>query len=152
MTGRAAARRGAFRTVNESPWEHLKMAFWANLFWWMIGYYGLKKGGKLSAAGWFSSCAASLYIAPLFIVSFYYTYTGALGFSSMILDVLSLLLGLGVSRYAAAHIFKYGKPLKACLALSAAAISLLAAVFIVFTFYPPRLPMFLDRNTGLYGI
>jgi ethanolamine utilization microcompartment shell protein EutS len=34
---------GAFSAVNESVWEHLKLAFWPSLIWMLIEYVPLKK-------------------------------------------------------------------------------------------------------------
>jgi hypothetical protein len=34
---------GAFSAVNESVWEHLKLAFWPSLIWLLIEYLPIKK-------------------------------------------------------------------------------------------------------------
>lgn len=34
---------GAFVPVNESPWEHLKMAFYPMLVWWIAYYLRVRK-------------------------------------------------------------------------------------------------------------
>lgn len=143
---------GIFCPVNESVWEHLKISFWVPLAWWIITYLRKSKSYSINAAKWFSCCAAALYIAPLVICAFYYTYTGALGIHSLILDIFSLLLGLATAQIAAFHFYKYGKFKESCLKFSMIAVLILAAAFVIFTFLTPQLPIFLDPVTGIYGI
>ena len=91
---------GLFVPVNESPWEHLKLAFWPIVLWWIIGYIAFArkdKGGFPRAA---VACAVCTTVCLLAIIAFFYTYTGALGTESLILDILSLLLGLAFRRAA----------------------------------------------------
>ena len=94
---------GIFAPINESVWEHLKMAFWPMLIWWLLGYFLLSINNKISAEEWFVSCAIAEIICLLVIVSFYYTYTGALGIESLILDIFSLFLGVAVGQCLALH-------------------------------------------------
>lgn len=143
---------GILSPVNESVWEHLKMSFWPLFIWWLLGYLPLSKRDGFSAASWFSSCAAALYLCQLFIVSFFYTYTGALGTESLIVDIISMLFGLTAAQVLAYHMYRFGRFKKSCLIYSMFAIALLTAAFIVFTFAPPHIPLFIDPNTGLYGI
>jgi len=143
---------GIFAPINESVWEHLKMTFWPMLFWWVIGYYILSKRNNISALQWFVSCAAAEVLCPLVIVCFYYTYTGALGIESIILDIFSLFLGIAVAQLLALHVYKYSKLTPRCLYYAIVVLILLAVAFAVFTFNPPQLPLFKDSSTGKYGI
>ncbi len=142
---------GIFCPVNESVWEHLKMAFWVPLFWWTIKYFRISKRYDVSAAKWFFSCAVSLYTSLIFITSFYYTYTGAFGVEILIIDIFSLFLGITVAQLTAFHIYKHAKIRGGSLRFSVIAIALLAAAFTAFTFAPPHIPLFIDTNTGMYG-
>lgn len=143
---------GIFAPVNESIWEHLKMAYWPTLIWWIIGYYRICKRHKISEAQWFFPCMVSVYVSPLVITAFYYTYTGAFGIESVILDIFSLLLGIAIGQLLALHIYNYANLRHTALYLSIALIFILALAFTVFTFSPPHLPLFLDQSTGTYGI
>ena len=141
-----------FAPVNESVWEHLKMSFWAPLVWWIIGYFVLSEKYGIPACGWFAACAVSLYFNLIFITAFYYTYTGAFGFDSVVIDILSFLLSLILGQMLAVHFYRFaGARQKAC-TYPFIAIAILVAAFAVFTFYPPHIPLFFDRNTGTYGI
>ncbi len=142
---------GIFCPVNESVWEHLKMAFWVPLFWWIIKYLRLSKKYDISAARWFSACAAALYASIIFIILVYYAYTGAFGTELLIIDILLLLFGIAAGQLTAFHIYKHAKPREGSLRCSVIAIALLAAAFSVFTFAPPHIPLFADPNSGTYG-
>lgn len=143
---------GLFSPVNESVWEHLKLAFWPILFWWFAIYFLLRKNNNLSTSKWFVSCAVSESVCLLTIMSFYYTYTGALGIESLILDIFSLFLGITLGQITALHIFKYTKTNKISFVFAFIILILMAIAFIVFTFIPPRIPLFQDPITGQYGI
>ena len=143
---------GIFAPINESVWEHLKLTFWPMLIWWIAGYFILGKNNKISANQWFTSCVVAELVCPLVILCFYYTYTGALGIESLILDIFSLFLGVAVAQCLALHVYKYAKFSEYCLYISITILILLAIAFTVFTFAPPYIPLFKDSLTGKYGI
>ena len=143
---------GIFAPTNESVWEHLKMTFWPMLIWWFLGYFFYSKSNSISATQWFVSCTVAELVCPLVILSFYYTYTGALGIESLILDIFSLFLGVAAGQGLALHVYNYGKLSYFCLYCAFAVISFLAISFIIFTFAPPHIPLFKDSLTGKYGI
>jgi hypothetical protein len=137
---------GIFAPVNESVWEHLKMSFWPMLIWWVVGFSILTKRINISASGWFVSCAVAEVICCIVIVSFYYTYTGAFGIESIILDVFSLFLGITVGQLMALHVYKYAKNSKHFFPYAIAILMLMGAAFIIFTFCPPQIPLFMESN------
>lgn len=139
-----------FAPVNESVWEHLKLVFWPMLFWWGLGLYLFKN--KINIANWVVSLATAEIVCILFILSFYYVYTGAFGIESFVLDILSLVFGVIVSQLLAIHIYKYVFASKFGLYLSLIIITILALAFIIFTFNPPNIPLFLDPVSKKYGI
>lgn len=131
-----------FAPVNESVWEHLKMSFWPVLIWWIVGYFIIRKKYEISYVQWFVSLVVALLVCPLVIVSFFYTYTGAFGFESIILDIFSLLLGLIIGQMAAFHIFRFAKFNRYWLYGAILIIILMSVAFIIFTFVPPDIPLF----------
>jgi len=143
---------GIFAPVNESVWEHLKMTFWPMLIWWLLGYFILSINNNISAADWFVSCVIAELVCPLVIVSFYYTYTGALGIESLILDIFSLFLGIIAGQCLALHIYKNKKFSQYSLYIAITILIFMAVKFTVFTFYPPHIPLFMDSLTQEYGI
>lgn len=143
---------GIFAPVNESVWEHLKLTFWPMLIFWLWGYSVLGQRFGIPINRWLVSCAAAELACPLVIVAFFYTYTGAFGIESLIIDIFSLLLALVIAQVLALHIYKYAKLKPYSLYMAAAILILLAAAFTVFTFAPPHIPLFKDSLTGSYGL
>lgn len=137
---------GVLAPVNESVWEHLKLLFWPALLWLAAGYQCMKKKADLSAGLWFCSGTAGLYAGTLFIAAFYYSYTGAFGIHSLLLDILSFILGVVVAQLIALHVYRYAKTNKPAVVFAGIAVILFGAAFIVFSFYPPDIPLFLDPS------
>jgi hypothetical protein len=143
---------GIFAPINESVWEHLKLTFWPMLIWWVIGYFIYYKRNGIPVVQWFVSCTVAQLVCPLVILSFYYIYIGALGIESLMLDIFSLYLGVAAGQVFALHIYRYAE-LKLCWLFGAIIVLIiLATAFIVFTFVPPHVPLFMDSLTGKYGI
>lgn len=143
---------GIFSPVNESVWEHLKLPFWPLLVWWIVGYFLFKKKSGVSPARWFSCCAVSLWASILFIIVVHYTYTGVFGGESMLVDILAMLAGIALGQLLALRVCKYADIGDSFLIWSLVAIILPAAAFIVFTFVPPEIPLFIDTESNAYGI
>ncbi|MEG0371708.1 MAG: DUF6512 family protein [Clostridium sp.] len=142
---------GIFAPVNESIWEHLKLAFFPLLLWNTLGYLKFKNDYNFKNRSYLIGSGVSAIVAPLIIVTFYYTYTGAFGIHSIVLDIFSLLLAIALSQTLAIHIYKYGSFSISALFITYALVFIFIALFITFTFNPPHLPMFLDGQTGTYG-
>jgi hypothetical protein len=138
-----------FRAVNESVWEHLKLAFWPMLVWWLVGYLllGRKKSG--SPARFAVTCAISEVVCLWFIVAFFYTYTGAFGIESLALDILSLFLGLVAAVLVVRHVIIHTKPGGAASFLAVVVLLVLAAAFAYFTFAPRTCRCFRIPRRGL---
>lgn len=141
-----SAPAALFSGVNESTWEHMKLLAVPWLIWTAAEGFFLRGRGILAAR------AAGLLTGLLFIPAVYYTYTGALGVSSSLVNImifqLAVLAGFGVTwrmlrerKFSAA----VWHPLAAVLLLA------LTALFIWWTFEPPALPLFTDPVTGLRG-
>lgn len=138
---------GIFAPVNESVWEHLKLAYWPMLFWWILGYFIFEN--SVSANEWFVSCAAAILVSVLVILSFYYTYTGSFGIESLILDIFSFFLGITVGQVSALYLYNnYGKFSTPWLYWAFAVLVILGLAFIIFTFIPPHIPLFKNSPAG----
>ena len=151
LTGKIAIV-GAITPVNESIGEHFKLATIPVILWWIISYYILKRNVDIDLKKWIFSGAISTLMMPIIITTFYYTYTGALGISSLVLDIFSLLLALIVGQYLAFQSYKKVRITNIKFTLGILIIIIIIMCTIVFTFYPPHIPMFKDSMTGLYGI
>lgn len=128
---------GLFTPVNESVWEHMKLAFFPMLLYIFLENLWLKEKTP------FSTCInlISVLIATFFIPIRYYTYSGVLGKNFMILDIATFYYSIFSAilfRYVAA---KKGWEPKYCL-LFYILVVLTAVGFLLFTYYPPSLGIF----------
>jgi heme/copper-type cytochrome/quinol oxidase subunit 4 len=88
----------------------------------------------------------------LTIILFFYSYTGAFAVEFLALDIFSSLLAIAVGQCLAYHIYKYSKPAKSVSIIAFLIVIVLLIMFVVFTYKAPHVPLFLDKNTGTYGV
>ena len=125
-----------FSSINESVWEHLKLLYFPMLLTIVIGYFYIGK----EIPNFLCSKTIGILVAMLFVVIFFYTYTGILGYNIAILDissfVIATVLGEFVSYILIVNNFDYNNWI---------AIFILAILFIcfaIFTFKTPNLGIF----------
>lgn len=143
---------GALAPVNESIWEHLKLAFWPMLIWWLAGYLILRRKAMAPGARWILAGSAAALACPLVIIIIYYVHTGALGTDSFIVDIFSFVAAVVVSQGLALHIFRYARTSPWTWLLAISILAALVFAFTFFTFAPPHLPVFQDSLSGKYGL
>ena len=137
-----------FAAVNESVWEHLKIAFWPALLWaaaqlWL---------GRPQYEGYWAARGVGLMAISMTIVVVFYSYTAILGRNLLLLDIttfaVAILIGQVVANLALAAVssragFRY---------LGLAALVLQIAAFSSFTYAPPHFMLFEDGRNGKYGL
>ncbi|MFA6860378.1 MAG: DUF6512 family protein [Clostridia bacterium] len=136
---------GSIFPVNESVFEHLKLAFYPLLIWWIVFFLKNKNNPYLSKQNIVVSACVSIFVSMLFIVSFHYTIEGAFNVSNVILDISSLYIGLLLGLFCAYLILK-SKPIPKWLgyvSLILIIVWLIATIF--FTYNPPNLPIFIEK-------
>lgn len=141
---------GIIAPVNESVWEHLKMILIPTICWWAIYYVLRGYKYKINANKWFTGLLVSLVSSMFTIMFVFYFYTEAFGVELIIVDILILLLANIVGQLLGLHFYRYATGIDVQIAI--VIIVFIVTVFIVFTFNPPHLPLFLDSSTGTYGI
>ncbi len=134
--------------VNESVWEHLKIGFYGALLFYIIEYWFI---GKKFPNFWVAKVTA-LYFIPLFIVSTYYTYTGIIGHHYLWVDLLIAFMSGLFAQSISYKLITSKKNYKVLKNISILLIILPILVFSIFTFKPPHIPLFFDKNTNSYGI
>jgi hypothetical protein len=139
---------GVIAAVNESVWEHLKIAFWPALFYALFEYPFLRGQTRNFAV----AKAAGIYVMPVAIVVLFYSYTAIIGGEILIVDILIFVVAVALGQLTSYRLLTIER-LPAWLdKLGIAMVVLLAAALGVFTFYPPHLPIFRDSLTGAYGV
>lgn len=137
---------GAFSSVNESVWEHLKLLFFPMLLTTFISYFYARK----EFTNYLCSRTISIITSMLFIVIFFYTYTGIIGTSFTIIDIASFFIAVLLGEFAT---FKLTTSNYKCNNLiSLIVLLILLLCFIFFTYFPIRINLFKDPITNSYGI
>lgn len=139
---------GLFASVNESVWEHFKQGFWPMCIYAVIEYKFLR--GRVNS--FVTAKAVAVYLIPLITGLVFYGYTAVIGEEILIVDILIFLAAIVVSQLTSYKIMTLAKLPDYMNVISSLLIIALALVIMLFTFYPPHLPIFLDANTGTYGI
>ena len=130
----------------ELLWEHMKLCFWP-----------LSVAGALNCARlgytvreWAVPLAVSVTFAVLLIPFVFYFLLSGLGFESLVSDILLYIAAVSsgfivLERMVRSNAFYPVMPGLITLAVW-------AAFFILFTFLPPHLPLFMEMRGGFYGI
>lgn len=137
---------GIFFPVNESVWEHLKLIYLPFLIWTIIEYYILKK----DKSNIFSKAIGTL-CGMATIVIFYYTYTGTSGKNIEFLNIFSFFVGAAVA-FAVDYLMIKSEKLKNNSTAGIIIFIITGAIFVVFTFAPPLIPLFRDPQSLTYGL
>ena len=138
---------GLFSAVNESVWEHLKLLFYPMFLMSIIGYFII---GKKSMNYWFAQMIGII-SALIFVVIFFYTYTGIVGKNFAVLDIGSFIVGILFGEYIIYQILQR-KNMNNAEIQSFILVIILLLCFIVFTIYPPIIPLFEDPIYGTFGL
>ncbi len=136
-----------FSGVNESTWEHMKLLFWPMLLFAVIqsfffrdreDFWGVKLRGTL----------LGLSLIPLL----FYTYNGVIGRSPDWMNIAIFFLSAAVAYIYEARLFRKGLLRCKSARLAFSVLCATSILFVLFTFFTPRLGIFLDPLTGSYGI
>lgn len=140
-----------FSAVNESTWEHLKMAFFPGLVFALIEYTYVRE----KVNNYLIAKTASLLIMPLVIVAGWYIYAPAVGRSIYPVDLALFYLAVFLGQFASYRLLTKPPLDKKYNRLAVGALLVMLLAFSVFTFFPPNIFLFehLDlKDTGQYGI
>lgn len=141
---------GLFAAVNESVWEHSKMVLLPVILWWSLYYFLRGKEYRIDKNKWFAGALTALIVSLVSIPMLYYFYTEAFGTELLWVDILILFLALLFGQILGFHVYRKGRGISASFVISV--FVLVTAMFMVFTFVPPEIPLFRDGMTGTYGI
>ena len=138
---------GIFSAVNESTWEHLKLAFYPMVTMAIIGYFII---GHMSENYWIAQ-SLGIITALIFIISFFYTYRGIIGINIDWLNIGSFIIAIFFGEYITYKILISNKNYNAE-KVSVIFLIILLFSFILYTFRPPQIPFFEDPISGGFGI
>ncbi|MCX8074397.1 MAG: DUF6512 family protein [Clostridia bacterium] len=141
---------GLIAAVNESIWEHSKMVLLPIICWWGLYYIIKVKKYNINKNKWFTSAVVSVVTSLIIMPLLYYFYTEAFGVEILWVDISILFLAVLFGQLLAFHFYKYSQGINSNISISI--FILLVLIFMIFTFYPPHIPLFMDSITSNYGI
>ena len=128
--------------VNESVWEHLKMAYWAVLIYGMLERrISNHRPGNLAP----SLALGSTFLA-VFIVMVFYSYTYFSGKSILWADISTFIAGAFVSQWLICRVQRADEMSGTVRMASLVYLAAVALVFVLFTYHPPRMDLFTDHS------
>jgi hypothetical protein len=139
---------GAIASVNESVWEHFKQGFWPMCLFAGIEYRFL----RTHTTNFLAAKGLTVYIIPIVTGLIFYTYTTITGKEILIVDIMIFLVAVTIGQMSSYKIMTVKTLPKYANNVGLALIILLAFILVLFTFFPPHLPILLDHNTMTYGI
>lgn len=138
----------SFSAVNESVWEHLKLAFYPMLFAAIVEYFFVQK----ITNNYIEAKTIGIFTAISFIVISFFTYTGIIGTSILLLDILIFIISIILGEWIAYRLMKRKNESTIKSKILAGVITIFLCIcFIMFTYFPPEVNLFRDSSTGEYG-
>lgn len=130
---------GFFFPINESIWEHMKLVFFPML---LFSFYMNRKIVKFYP-NVTAALSFGILLGTFLIPAVFYLYVAVLGHHTLPLDIGVFVLAVIISfavvyKLTLSHTLqKYNFPLQIC-------VLILALMFIVFTYFPPKFEIFVD--------
>lgn len=130
---------GLFSSINESVWEHTKLIITPVLIYMIFELWQLSEIRKVLKAK-----AMELIFGVLFIITFFYLYTGALGVEeNLTVDIISFIIAVIVGKYISYKIISRNKILgNKVFILSIVVLFIFLLLQIIFTFTRIDIPLF----------
>lgn len=133
--------------VNESTWEHMKLLFWPMLFYAIVQYVFFRERENF----WCVKMRGIL-LGILLIPVLFYTYNGVIGRSPDWINIAIFFLSAAIAYIYETRLFNSGKILCRSQKGAIGVLSLVALLFVIFTFATPEIGIFKDPLSGTYGI
>ncbi len=136
---------GLFSAVNESTWEHLKLVFFPTLLFTLLGNFLYQK----EYPNYLCAKTKGILVSLAFLVVFFYTFQGVMGFSLAVLNISSFFVSVLVGEFC---FLKEKNQISCCNKPCFFILLLLIFSFLLFTYFPPSINLFKDPLTGTFGI
>ena len=137
---------GMFSAVNESIWEHVKLLFFPLVLFFIIQYKFARNPQNAHCANFYAVLAGTTAIPAL-----YYLYTGALGVNIDWFNILIFYISSAISFFARYKTIKNKGNCYLSPAITNTIIAIITLLFIIFTFMPMHIPLFIDPLDQTYG-
>lgn len=139
-----------FCPVNESVWEHLKLLYFPFIIYTIFEAVKIIDKDKLNS--FLFGKTLGILVGMFSTLAVHYVYNGATGKESMVMDILSFIIGILIAFFISYIITKNAIGNSIPKFLTITLLLLQGIILIIFTFIPPYLPLFMDSQTLTYGI
>ena len=136
-----------FSGVNESTWEHMKLLYLPMLLVALVQSRFLRTYPHFWCVK-LTGTVVGLCLIPIL----FYTYNGAVGPSPDWLNITFFFVAAAGAFLLETHLLRRNAFPRCRPRVAVAALVGLGMLFVVFTFAPPRLPLFRDPLTGDFGV
>ena len=136
-----------FSGINESTWEHMKLLFWPMFIFAVIQSFFFRDRQDF----WCIKLRGIL-LGLILIPIIFYTYNGAIGKSPDWLNITIFFLSAAATYLYETRRFNIQSLNCTSPKISITILCIIALLFIIFTFKTPKLEIFKDPITQLYGI
>lgn len=136
-----------FSGVNESTWEHMKLLFWPTFIFAIVQSFFFRDRDDFWCV---KICGIILGLISIPVL--FYTYNGIVGRSPDWLNIAIFFVSAAISYIYEALLFKNEKKRCRSKILPITLLSVIALLFVIFTFATPEIGIFKDPLTGSYGI
>ena len=134
--------------VNESTWEHLKLAFWPGLMYAVIEYPLIEE--EVNNFG-LAKCIG-LFMMSFLIVIFFYGYTAIAAKNYLIADISTFFVAVALGQLSS-YLIMTALPINTFLQwVGILGLIIQTACFSLFTYFPPKNFLFKDPLNNQYGI
>ncbi|MDO5480267.1 MAG: DUF6512 family protein [Candidatus Saccharibacteria bacterium] len=137
---------GIFTAINESTWEHIKIAITPTLLWGLVDGYVYGENPN-----YFTAKLASLLIITFFIPLVFYSYTRLTKKPILPIDILTFLVAIILAQFAFNGIIGLEAFPHPVIYLSAIGVFCFFGSYMTLTLLPLKGPIFKDPITGKYG-
>ena len=136
---------GVFAPINESIWEHMKMGFFAVIFYSIIEYYYFRGISN----NFFLAKGILAILLPMMIALGHILYTTILGRHVVLIDIINLFIWIVIGQLISYRILTLEKNYltinRACFIF----IIFMMLIYIVFTFVQPNHSIFQEPKTSI---
>jgi hypothetical protein len=139
---------GVFSAVNESTWEHLKLAAVPAFIFSFLEYFLF----RLRANNFWLAKTASLILIPVLIAAFFYSYKAILGYNLLALDISIFVLAVIIGQLASIFIMTRRDFSSGLNKIFILLILALFSLFAFFTFRPPDCFLFEDPTIAKQSV
>jgi hypothetical protein len=140
---------GLLAPVNESIWEHAKLVFLPPLLWYKVTALSARRRRSYEV---FGASAVALWFMPPFQIAFFYAYTAVTGSDLFVMDLVDFALTVILGQVLFYRLATRLHCTRAGRVAAVISVVVLAALFVTFTLWPPHFPLFMDPDTGVYGV